>query len=107
MKTLNATDEDEDEAEIEFKGNDFEKEFVDAMKRRAKDIDAEQEVIQAFRTFDKYGNGTVSTCELRHIMLLLGENIKEEEIDEFLMEAEIEGDGYINYEQFVRSMMSK
>ena len=36
--------------------------------RKKKDVDAEEEFKEAFRVFDKDGNGFTSAAELRHIM---------------------------------------
>ena len=43
----------------------------------------------------------------RHVMTNLGEKLTEEEVDEMIREADIDGDGHINYEEFVRMMMAK
>ena len=49
----------------------------------------------------------ISAPELRHIMTNLGEKLSDEEVDEMIREADIDGDGQINYEEFVKMMMSK
>ena len=49
----------------------------------------------------------ISSTELRHIMTTLGDKLTEEEVDEMIREADIDGDGCINYEEFVRMMMAK
>ena len=59
------------------------------------------------QVFDKDGNGFISAAELRHIMTNLGEKLTDEEVDEMIREADIDGDGQINYEEFVKMMMSK
>ena len=61
----------------------------------------------AFKVFDKDGNGFISAAELRHVMTNLGEKLTDEECDEMIREADIDGDGQINYEEFVKMMMSK
>jgi calmodulin len=40
-------------------------------------------------------------------MTTLGEKLSDEEVDEMIREADIDGDGQINYEEFVKMMMSK
>ena len=42
--------------------------------------------------------------ELRFVMNNLGEKLTEEEIEEMILEADIDGDGQINYEEFVKLM---
>jgi hypothetical protein len=81
-------------------------EFLTLMARKMKDTDSEKDILEAFRVFDKDCNGLISAAELPHIMNSLGEKLTDDEIDEMLQEADIDGDGYINYENFVRMMMS-
>ena len=44
------------------------------------------------------GNGFISAAELRHVMTNLGEKLTDEEVDEMIREADIDGDGQVNYE---------
>ena len=69
-----------------------------------KDTDSEEEFLEAFKVFDKDGNGFISAAELRHIMTNLEEKLTD---DEMIREADVDGDGQINYEEFVKMMMSK
>ncbi|VDM47849.1 unnamed protein product [Toxocara canis] len=83
-----------------FAGNgtiDF-PEFLTMMARKMKDTDSEEEIREAFRVFDKDGNGFISAAELRHVMTNLGEKLTDEEVDEMIREADIDGDGQVNYE---------
>jgi len=82
-------------------------EFITLMNKRNKEIDPEEEVINAFKVFDREGNGTISSIDLKYLMTTLGDKITEDEIDEMLRDADIDGDGYINYEEFVRMIMNK
>ena len=45
--------------------------------------------------FDKDGNGFISAAELRHVMTNLGEKLTDEEVDEMIREADIDGDGQV------------
>eukprot|EP01016_Furgasonia_blochmanni_P006090 TRINITY_DN1242_c0_g1_i3.p2 TRINITY_DN1242_c0_g1~~TRINITY_DN1242_c0_g1_i3.p2 ORF type:complete len:218 (-),score=95.73 TRINITY_DN1242_c0_g1_i3:180-833(-) len=95
--------------EVDIDGNgtiDF-PEFLSLMARKMKDTDTEEELIEAFKVFDRDGNGLISAAELRHVMTNLGEKLTDEEVDEMIREADLDGDGHINYEEFVRMMMAK
>jgi len=73
-------------------------EFLTMMARKMKDSDSDEEIREAFRVFDKDGNGFISAAELRHVMTNLGEKLTDEEVDEMIREADIDGDGQVNYE---------
>lgn len=95
--------------EVDVDGNgtiDF-PEFLSLMARKMKDTDTEEELVDAFKVFDRDGNGLISSAELRHVMTNLGEKLTDEEVDEMIKEADMDGDGHINYEEFVRMMMAK
>ena len=68
------------------------------MAKKFVETDLEQEIRQAFRVFDKDGNGFISAAELRHVMTNLGEKLTDEEVDEMMKQADIDGDGQVNYE---------
>ena len=40
--------------------------------------------------------------QLRHVMTNLGEKLTDEEVDEMIREADVDGDGQVNYEEFVK-----
>ncbi|ETS64955.1 calmodulin [Moesziomyces aphidis] len=95
--------------EVDADGNgtiDF-PEFLTMMARKMKDTDSEEEIKEAFKVFDKDGNGFISAAELRHVMTNLGEKLSDNEVDEMIREADVDGDGQINYEEFVNMMLSK
>ncbi|KAG8853815.1 hypothetical protein FRB96_007955 [Tulasnella sp. 330] len=90
--------------EVDADGNgtiDF-PEFLTMMARKMKDTDSEEEIKEAFKVFDKDGNGYISAAELRHVMTNLGEKLSESEVDEMIREADVDGDGQINYDEFVK-----
>ena len=81
--------------------------FLSIISSKYKETDTAEEIISAFRTFDKDGNGIISSNELKHIMITLGERLTDEEVDDIIREADINGDGFIYYEDFVKSMLAK
>jgi calmodulin len=82
-------------------------EFLDLMARKMKDADSDEELKEAFKVFDKDQNGFISAAELRHVMINLGEKLTDEEVNEMIREADVDGDGQVNYEEFVKMMMAK
>jgi len=82
-------------------------EFLTMMARKMRDTDTEEEIKEAFKVFDKDGNGFISAAELRHVMTSLGEKLTDKEVDEMIREADVDGDGQINYDEFVKMMLSK
>ena len=80
--------------EVDADGNgtiDF-PEFLSLMARKMKDTDTEEELIEAFKVFDRDGNGFISAAELRHVMTNLGEKLTDEEVDEMIREADVDGE---------------
>ena len=57
--------------------------------------------------FDADGNGYINAVELRQVMMNLGEKLTEEEVEMMIKEADINGDGLVNYEEFISMMNAK
>ena len=43
--------------------------------------------------------------QLRHVMINLGEKLTDEEVEQMIREADLDGDGQVDYDEFVRMMM--
>ena len=54
--------------------------------------------------FDSDGNGFINAAELRQVMLNLGEKLTEEEVEMMIKEADVNGDGLVNYDEFISMM---
>uniref|UniRef100_A0A0E0MPD5 EF-hand domain-containing protein n=1 Tax=Oryza punctata TaxID=4537 RepID=A0A0E0MPD5_ORYPU len=67
--------------------------------------DADEELREAFKVFDKDQDGLISAAELRHVMISLGEKLTDEEVEQMIREADLDGDGQVNFDEFVRMMM--
>ena len=59
-----------------------------------------KQLIEIFSYFDKDQTGIINVSELRNVMQILNQNDKSH-VDTLLTRAEIEGNGYINYRDFV------
>lgn len=95
--------------EIDEDGNgtiDF-TEFLSLMVRKIQSNNIDDELRDAFKVFDRDGNGLISASELRHVMTNLGEKLTEEEVEEMIKEADVDGDGHVNFTEFVDLMLAK
>ena len=93
--------------EVDLNGNgviDF-NEFLYLMVKRMKENDTEEELIEAFKVFDRDWDGYVTAHELRNVMTCLCEETSPEEVEEMIKEADIDGDGQRDYQEFVKMMM--
>ena len=70
-------------------------------------MSGEEEILEGFRVFDQDDDGFISADELRHVMVNLGEKYTDEKVNDMIREADADGDGQVNYEEFVTMMTSK
>ncbi|XP_052138408.1 putative calmodulin-like protein 2 isoform X1 [Oryza glaberrima] len=82
-------------------------EFLGLLARKLRDTGAEDDIRDAFRVFDKDQNGFITPDELRHVMANLGDPLSDDELADMLHEADSDGDGQINYNEFLKVMMAK
>lgn len=68
-------------------------EFLTLMARKMKARSARNEIMEAFKVFDKDHSGKISATELRSIMCDLGEKMSQEEVEEMIKDADMDGDG--------------
>ena len=66
----------------------------------------EDEIGDAFGVFDKNGDGLITKSELRDVMTDLAESLTDEQLDAMIQEADLDGDGYIDYDEFVKMILS-
>ena len=95
--------------EVDINNNgaiDF-KEFLDIMLKKLKDFESEEELIEAFKIFDKDGNGLIGSEELLNVMVTLGETSNIKEIEDLIKEVDLDRDGLINYEEFVKLISNR
>lgn len=94
------------EIDIDGDGTFSFEEFVQVMANMGgiseqSEEDEEKELREAFKVFDKSGCGYICASDIRAILQCLGEDLTEEEIDEMIAEVDIDGDGRIDYDEFI------
>ena len=57
--------------------------------------------------FDRNWDGYVDARELKKVTTTLGQQLSPEELEAFMHEADMDGDGKLNYEEFVKMMLCK
>lgn len=62
-------------------------------------------MFEGLRHFDTEGNGLIKTSELRHLLTTLGDKLTEDEFKDLITGQE-DNNGNVNYEDFIRSLMS-
>ncbi|RCV36700.1 hypothetical protein SEVIR_8G003000v4 [Setaria viridis] len=84
-------------------------EFLTLLARQMREANGadEDELREAFRVFDQDQNGFISRDELGHVLQNLGERLSDDELAEMLREADVDGDGQINYTEFAKVMLAK
>lgn len=95
------------EADLDNSGSINFDEFAVLMFDKIKDIDSEEDIIAAFKVFDMENKGYITQHELRHVMTNLGEKLTDQEVADMMREADADGDGKINYQDFVKIMMTQ
>jgi len=81
--------------------------FLSFMDRKLKLPEPVDEVIEAFKIFDRNGDGLISSGELIRAIKEIGGCLSNEEVDEMMREAEIDENGNVKYEDFVRKIVTK
>ncbi|KAJ3673312.1 hypothetical protein LUZ60_006686 [Juncus effusus] len=80
----------------------------DEFKRVIMEYDVvDEDMRSTFDVFDKDGNGFISLDELKNIVMMsLGKELTNAELAKMISEADTDGDGQVNYDEFVSVMMT-
>jgi len=76
--------------------------FINIMIRKLSKMDSE--LLATFEMFDVNHNGFVSPKELQEVLHQLGEDVSEEDAAAMVGDADIDGDGLINIDEFQRKI---
>ncbi|CDW88706.1 calmodulin [Stylonychia lemnae] len=87
--------------EVDYNG------FMELMAKKMKEGEMNEELVEAFKTFDKNNKGYYNVEELKEVMLQYGEKLNDDEVKLMFDETDIDHDGRITFEDFVLMMMAK
>merc|ERR1712178_185939 len=93
-------------SDIDNDGNgdiDF-NEFLGMMTGKMGEKDTREDIEKVFKLFDDDSTGKISLRNLRRVAQELGENIDDEELQDMINQADRDGDGEINIDEFYRIM---
>merc|ERR1740130_459050 len=79
-------------------------EFMILMTGKMGGADAKDEILKAFKLFDDDETGRISFHNLERVARELGETMSADELQEWIDEADNDGDGEINEEEFLKIM---
>ena len=82
-------------------------EFLSIMTPRMSEKDTRDEILKIFRLFDEDSTGKISFRNLKKVALELGEGLSDDELHEMIEEADRDGDGLINFDEFYRVMKKR
>ena len=96
------SDMDEDgSGEIEFD------EFLDMMTARISDTNTKEDLERVFKLFDEDRSGEITVDNLKRVAKELGEDIPEEELNEIILRADLDGDGKLSFDDFYAVITKK
>jgi len=75
-------------------------EFLTMMARKNSDVDSLEEVRRAFNSFDTDKNGYISAHELQSVLANLGDIITEQQAIQLIHKVDLDGDGFIDFDEF-------
>merc|ERR1711959_157020 len=79
-------------------------EFLQMMTQKILNKDPKDDMLKAFRLFDDDQTGTVSFKNLKRVSRETNQTLTDDELQEMLADADKDGDGVLNEEEFLRMM---
>ena len=96
-----------DEADDNKDGKINFEQFLMIIAEKMKPVDKEEKLRLAFHIFDKNGDGFISFKDLRNVMLNLGENLEDEDINQMIKIGHPDKNGQISYENFLKLILDE
>ncbi|EDS43498.1 troponin C [Culex quinquefasciatus] len=64
----------------------------------------QQELKEAFRLYDREGNGYITTSTLKEILAALDDKLSSEDLDGIIQEIDTDGSGTVDFDEFMEMM---
>ena len=109
------TEEELDDLQHQFAKKDHNKQgFIEyqtfhdfVAEKMPEDKDGVSALVEAFKVYNRSGNGLITAKELMHVLSSIGHQITEDEAREVLSEFDADSKGGITYEEFVQLAQSQ
>mmetsp|Transcript_10497 Transcript_10497/g.24927 ORF Transcript_10497/g.24927 Transcript_10497/m.24927 type:complete len:144 (-) Transcript_10497:9-440(-) len=78
--------------------------FKQVLTKLSKRVDTYDDLMAAFKVFDRDSAGSLPETDLRHILTSVGDRLSQDEFDEILRSVEMKPGSNLRYQDFVRMM---
>ena len=82
-------------------------EFLDMMTARISDQNTREDLERVYKLFDLERNGDIRLHDLKRVARELGEDISDQELEEIISRADLDGDGKLSFEDFYNVIVRK
>ena len=94
------------EVDLEGNGSITFEGFKGLMDRKFRDDDIEEEIIETFKKLDKDNNGLIGPEDVFNLLQSFGQDITISEAEEMIRNVDLDGDGFVNYQEFVKMLFT-
>ena len=95
------------EADVEGNGTISFEGFIALMERNLRNEEVEEEIIETFKKFDQDNNGLIGPEDIYNLLHSFNQDITISEAEEMIKNVDIDDDGLVNYQEFVKMIFDK
>ena len=81
-------------------------EFEEFLVMMSKQMASDDYIRAAFDAMDRNGDGYIDPIELKQVMENFGEQLSDDDVEEMIREADVDGDGRVDFEEFHTLMVN-
>ena len=94
------------EVDIEGNGTITFEGFKELMDRKFRSDDVEEELIETFKKFEQDNNGLIGPEDVFNLLQSFGQDITINEAEEMVKNVDLDQDGFVNYQEFVKMIFT-